>query len=174
VLHPRTFTAKQIERIHAYTDPARAGCELARLTTGLPDEMLALVGGDQITDDAILGCPVPEPARPILRAIDETNEAAFHMFVDTAPEPIEDAASADYEFAAALGWLLRGRSSRIPARELTPKVRSQFEALRADGILDRSYRVYRASHVALYSSFRAASTPDPCTDKRLNRSTATA
>jgi hypothetical protein len=135
--------------------------------------MLALIAGDQITHDAILGCPVPAQARPILRAIDETNEAAFHMFVDTPPGPIEDAASADYEFAAALGWLLRGRSSRIRARELTPNVRSQFETLRSDGIVDRSYRVYRASHVALYSSFRAASTLDLCTHKRMSRSTAT-
>jgi hypothetical protein len=67
------LTAKQIERIQAYNDPARACYELARLTTGLPDAMLALIGGDQITDDAILGYQVPEPARPILRAIDETN-----------------------------------------------------------------------------------------------------
>lgn len=71
-----------------------------------------------------------------------------------------------------MGWLLRGRSSRIRARELTPNVRSQFETLRSDGIVDRSYRVYRASHVALYSSFRAASTPDLRTDKRMSRSTA--
>jgi hypothetical protein len=54
---------------------------------------------------------------------------------------------------------------------LSRKVRSQFEALRANGILDRRYRVYRASHIALYSRFRVDSTPDPSTDKRLGRST---
>jgi hypothetical protein len=42
-----------------------------------------------------------------------------------------------------------------------------------DGILDRRYRVYRASHVALYSSFCVDSAPDPRTDKRVIRSTAT-
>jgi hypothetical protein len=42
---------------------------------------------------------------------------------------------------------------------LSRKVRSQFEALRANGILDRRYRVYRASHIALYSRFRVDSTP---------------
>jgi hypothetical protein len=45
------------------------------------------------------------------------------------------------------------------------KVRSRFDALRADGILDRRYRVYRASRVPLYSRFRVASTPDLTTDK---------
>jgi hypothetical protein len=30
---------------------------------------------------------------------------------------------------------------------------TRFQALRADGILDRSYGAYRASHIALYSSF---------------------
>jgi hypothetical protein len=44
-------------------------------------------------------------------------------------------------------------------------------ALRADGILDRRYRVYRASGVALYSRFLVVSTPDLTTDKRLGRST---
>ncbi len=55
---------------------------------------------------------------------------------------------------------------RIPAIKLSRKVRSQFEALRASGILDRHYRVYRASHIALYS-FRIDSTPDPSTDQRV-------
>jgi hypothetical protein len=167
------LTAKQIERIHGYIDPARAGYELARLATGLPDEMLALIGGDQITDDAILGCPVPEPARPILRAIDETNEAAFHMFVDTALEPIEDAASADYEFAAALGLAAPRPQRSTPGGELALELRPRFEVLRADGVLDRSDGVYRASHIARYSSFRTASAADPRTDKRMSRSTAT-
>jgi hypothetical protein len=49
--------------------------------------------------------------------------------------------------------------------------RSQFETLRANGILDRRYRVYRASHIALYSSFRIDDPADPSTDKRLGRST---
>jgi hypothetical protein len=59
----------------------------------------------------------------------------------------------------SLGSLLRGRNERIPAIKLSRKVRSQFEALRANGILDRRYRVYRASHIALYSRFRVDSTP---------------
>ena len=78
----------------------------------------------------------------------------------------------EQDFATALGSLLRGRSVRLPSRELSRRVRSRLEALRADGILDRRYRGYRASHIALYSSFRDDSTPDPGTDKRMIRSTA--
>jgi hypothetical protein len=48
----------------------------------------------------------------------------------------------------------------------------EFEALRADGLVDLSRGVYRASHISLYSSFRVASTLDPSTDKRMSRSTA--
>jgi hypothetical protein len=49
----------------------------------------------------------------------------------------------------ALGLLLHGRNARIPCRDRP--VRSRFETLRARGILERRYRVYRASHIALYS-----------------------
>jgi hypothetical protein len=48
-------------------------------------------------------------------------------------------------------------------------VRSRFEALQADGILDRRYRVYRASHIALYSSFRVDDPADPGADKPMRR-----
>jgi hypothetical protein len=47
------------------------------------------------------------------------------------------------------------------------------EALRTDGILDRRYRVYRASHTALYSNFRVEiralqiSDPIHCHDVRI-------
>jgi hypothetical protein len=75
------------------------------------------------------------------------------------------------DFAAALGLLLHGRNGRIPCRDLSQPVRSRFEALRSEGILERRYRVYRASHIALYSSFRVDDPADPGTDKRLGRST---
>jgi hypothetical protein len=85
-LHTRTPTVKEIEAIHAYTSPARAGYQLAKLITGLPDELLALIGHDQITADAIrdrgaAGCRAglrdgariaaawPQRANPIPRAV---------------------------------------------------------------------------------------------------------
>ena len=39
--HP--VTAREIDALHAYTNPARAGYELAKLITRLPDELLALI-----------------------------------------------------------------------------------------------------------------------------------
>ncbi len=182
-LHPRATTAAQIEAIHAYTDPATAGYDLAKLITGLPDELLALIGRDQISDDAILGCPVPQAARPILRAIEERHEPILEIPWHASSEPSDDIAGEEdiaideplqleRKSADALGTLLRGRTARIPSRDLSRTVRARFEALRADGILDRRYRVYRASHIALYSSFRVDSATAPRTDKRMSRSTA--
>jgi hypothetical protein len=176
-------TARAIDALHAHTNPARAGYELAKLITGLPDELLWLIGYDQITEDAILGCLVPPAARPILRAIEERHEPVLDIPWPDPAVPGKDPAERNIateeppaderDFATALGSLLRGRSVRIPCRELSWPVRARFEALRTDGILDRRYRVYRASHTALYSSFRVDSAPDPRTDKRMIRSTAT-
>ena len=44
--------------------------------------------------------------------------------------------------------------------------------LRADGILDRSYGAYRASHIALYSSFMRTEPPAGTADIRVSRSAA--
>jgi hypothetical protein len=44
--------------------------------------------------------------------------------------------------------------------------------LRADGILDRSYGAYRASYIALYSSFTRAEPPTGSSDKHPGRITA--
>ncbi len=177
--HP--VTAREIDAIHAYTCAAQAGYQLAKIITGLPDELLALIGRDQIADDAILGCPVPDTARPILRAIEERHEPVLEIPWPDPGEPRENItdqdnttevpSAVDQDLAAALGPLLHGRNGRIPCRDLSRPVRSWFEALRADGILDRRYRVYRASHVALYSSFRVDGPADPSIDKRLGRST---
>jgi hypothetical protein len=59
---PIGHSGPQVDALLAYTDPAVAGYLLAGLVTGLVDEMLELIAGDQVRDDAILGCPVPERA----------------------------------------------------------------------------------------------------------------
>jgi hypothetical protein len=74
-LRPHPATAQEIDAVHAYTSPARAGYQLAKLITGLPDELLALIGSDPITDYAVLGCPVPDAAWPILRAIEDPRDS---------------------------------------------------------------------------------------------------
>jgi hypothetical protein len=182
-LRPHPATARVVDALHGYTNPARAGYQLAKLITGLPDELLALIGHDQITADAILGCLVPQAARPILRAIEERHEPVLDIPWPDPTQPGEDSAkrnvatqeppAVERDFATALGSLLRGRRVRIPSRELPRPVRSRFETLRSDGILDRRYRVYRASHIALYSSFRVDDPADPSTDTRVIRSAAT-
>ena len=164
-LRPHAVTAREIDAVHGYTNPAIGGYQLAKLITNLPDELLALIGRDQITGDAILGCPVPEVARPILRAIENRREPVLDIPGRVPGEPGEDAAdqhiammeprAVEQDFATALGSLLRGRSVRLPSRELSRRVRSRLEALRADGILDRRYRGYRASHIALRFSIIA-------------------
>jgi hypothetical protein len=107
--------------------------------------------------EPVLDIPWPDPAQ-----LGE-NLADWNIATEEPP-------AVERDLATALGSLLRGRSVRIPCRELSRTVRSRFEALRIDGILDRRYRVYRASHVALYSSFQVDSAPDPGTDKRVGRS----
>jgi hypothetical protein len=87
-LRPHPVTAREIDALHAYTNPARAGYELAKLITGLPDELLALISYDRITDDAILGCPVQQAARPILHAIEgvyRPHRSSTAAFALTAP-----------------------------------------------------------------------------------------
>jgi hypothetical protein len=152
-LRPRLLTTEDIDAIRAYVDPAAAGYQLAKRITGLRDGLVALIGGDQITDSAILGCIVPEPVRPILRAVDDRSEPVLQVPDMAAPEPIIDTTPPEEEVAVALGRLLQRRNARIRPRKLPPQLRSRFQALRADGILDRSYGAYRASHIALYSSF---------------------
>ena len=158
--YPQSPDPRHVETILSHTSPWTACYELAKLVTGLSDELLALIGGDQVTDDAILGCAVPEAARPILRAVNDGREPVLQVPYGSWPawntDDVANAqttAPADQDYASALGWLLRGRSSRILSCKLSREIRSRFEALRADGILDRRLGVYRASHIALYSSF---------------------
>jgi hypothetical protein len=148
-LRPRAVTAREIGAIHAYTNPARAGYQLAKVITGLPDELLALIGRDQITDDAILGCPVAEEARPILRAIDDRHEPVVEIPWHGPDVPSEDTRDQDIatempppvdrDFATELGSLLHGRSVRIPSRDLSRPVRSHKR-------VGRSADIPRESH----------------------------
>jgi len=109
----RPLTAEQIDAAHAYTNPATAGYHLAKLITGLSDDMLLLIGGDQITDDAILQCAVPDRARPILRALDDGYDGILDVPWGPPPEPVDEAAQANNDFASTLAALLRGRSTRV-------------------------------------------------------------
>jgi hypothetical protein len=154
-LRGRSFTSAHIDQVHAYTAPRVAGYLLAALVTGLPAELLQLIGGDQISANAILGCPVPAGARAVLRALEDRNEPVFE------PLPARPAfwRPTDEAFAAAVAELLRGRSARIPIGDMTPRVRARFEQLRADHIVELELGGYRATSIALYSSYRLPAPP---------------
>jgi hypothetical protein len=77
--YPQSPDPRHVETILSHTSPWTACYELAKLVTGLSDELLALIGGDQVTDDAILGCAVPEAARPILRAVNDGREPVLQV-----------------------------------------------------------------------------------------------
>ena len=126
----RPVTAAQIDALLAYTDPAVAGYLLAGLATDLVDEMLELIAGDQITDDAILGCPVPERARAILRALDHHHEPVLRRPGGPVVPPVADARAArsapmDEAVAMGLGWLLRDRDARIAVSDTPAAVRAR-------------------------------------------------
>ena len=168
---PDAATTERIDAIRAYTAPAIACYELAKLITGLSDGLLALTTADQITDRTILGCPVPDAARSILRAIDKQHHPVIQVAYNTVLEPTDEiqrpGPTADQkQFMAALRWLLRGRGARIPASILAADVRERFDALRADGILERRHREYEASRIALYSSFRDSKAPQVASPRR--------
>ena len=68
-LQGRSLTSAQIDAVRAYTSPWVAGYVLAELVTGLPPKLLGLIGGDQISEEAILSCQAPERARAVLRTL---------------------------------------------------------------------------------------------------------
>ena len=61
-----------------------------------------------------------------------------------------------------------------PSRRRAASVPREFRNLRAEEILELNYGTYRASQMALYSSFRRAESPARTTDIRVSRSTAIA
>ena len=60
-----------------------------------------------------------------------------------------------------------GRARSISRTALPANVQLEFDALAADGILETSSGIYRASHVALYSCYQRCDAPARSTDKRM-------
>ncbi len=141
------------------------------------DQLLELIAGDQISDEAILGCQVPERARPILRAVDGRQEPVLRrpggpvlLGPVDAPGPL--GAPVDEAFASAVSWLLKADSADIPVGDLTPVLRARLEVLRAKGILELEHGAYRASEIAWYSSYQLPPpAAHPGTDKHPGRIT---
>lgn len=168
-----------IDELLACTDAVAAAHRLAALTTGLQPDLLALIAGDQITSDTIAGHRIPPRTEPVLRALGHRNGPIFdrvptrlqHAAVPNDPprQPTASPHRGDTEdiVAAVLGRLLIGRAHRVKTAEVPSAVHDRLADLAADGILDREHGGYRASHIALYSSFQGpARSPAALTTKR--------
>jgi hypothetical protein len=164
----RVLTESHIDRALAYTHADEAAYTLAERLTGLPPDLLHIIGGDQISDTTILGSPVPERAQPILRALGRHNRhtgtvlsrprwpAAGSAQSEPEPRP-SDAAIAD--IAVRLANLMRGRRQYLAAADVPPAMRRRLDELRTNHIVELNRGVYRASHIALYSSYRLTAPP---------------
>ena len=160
----RPLTHAQIDHAHSYTSPRAAGYLLAELVTGLPPVLLDLIAGDQITDDAILGCTVPNRARPVLRALESGHEPVLeppggptYELPRTTRHPSWP--HTEQLFADAVRQLLRGRAATVLDSDLNARLRARFDQLRAAGIVERTRGAYRASHIALYSCYQLPAPP---------------
>jgi hypothetical protein len=60
---------------------------------------------------------------------------------------------ADEAEAMRLGWQLRDRDARIAVSATPTAIRTGLEQLRGEGILELELGAYRASEIALYSSY---------------------
>jgi hypothetical protein len=81
-------------------------------------------------------------------------------------------ARTDDPVGATLGWLLRDRDARIPVSDTPAACRARLEQLRGKDILELEHGAYRATEIALYSSYqlRLPAAP-PATDKHPGRFT---
>jgi hypothetical protein len=159
---PRHLNATDLAKLHAFTDPRAAALDLARQLTGLADDRLGLVAGDQIGEDQILNCRVPDAARPILRALDRGFGAVFAERPDLSrPKRHATRASAtDNGAAATLAWLLESGRHAVRIGDLAEQARAELDELGRQGLIVSYDDAYRASDVALYGAFqRAAPTP---------------
>ncbi len=164
---PNGLDAARLATIHEYTSPSVAGYILAARVTGLADDLVELIGGDQISNDHILGTPVPALARPVLRALRPCYDpilipprhappAARETIATHPPDP-------DSEFHAKLEWLLRSHQNALRADAIAEDLRARFEQLRSQRLLEFYDDAYRANPIALYGTFESSAT----TDRRL-------
>jgi hypothetical protein len=165
---PNGPDAASLAAIHEYTSPSVAGYILAARVTGLPDDLVELIGGDQIGDDHILGTLVPALARPVLRALGRGYDpvlipprsrtrlprlpAAHETVATRPPDP-------DSEFHARLEWLLRSHQHALRADAIPEDLRARFEQLRSQRLLEFYDDAYRATPIALYGTFGRALPP---------------
>ncbi len=158
----RQLDAADLAKLQAFTDPRAAALDLARQLTGLTDDLLGLVAGDQIGGEQILNCRVPDAALPILCALDRGFGPVFDERVDLARSKRRAALvpATDDSAAATLAWLLESGRHAARVGDLAERARAELDELGRHGLVVNYDGAYRASDVALYGAFqRAAPTP---------------
>jgi len=165
-LRARSLDSVEIEEALTYTSPPHAGFRLAEQLTGLPPDLLQLVGGDQITYDSLLDLPVPSSSRPVLRALSSANRAVLepppghtHAAQSDMPHDRLEAALTYDRFAGIMARLIGGRRECIPAARLSRSIRGRLRELQASKIVEFDADVYRVSTIALYSSYQLPAPP---------------
>lgn len=136
-LPARTHSDLQIKDVLAHTSAPHATYMLAEQLTGLPPHLLDLIGGDQIADGAILGLPVSEPARSVLRVLNRAGSRVLEPPRAREPDPAElgieqdrlEAAISYSHFVAILTKLMGGRRQCVATARIPKFVRAQLDEL---------------------------------------------
>ena len=166
-IQARPLSDTHVANALAYTSPPLAAYVLAEELTALSPDLLDLVGDDQITDTSILGLPVPERARPVLRALDrvsnrvlESPQAGERDPGGAAIDPDRLEAAISYShLALLLAKLLGGRRQCTAANRIPKTARAELNALRDIGVIELERGVYRIGSIALYSSYQLPAPP---------------
>lgn len=178
--HDRT---PDLARPRAYTEPAHAGYELVGAVTGLPTDLIELIGGDQLDSSTILSVPAPPGAQPVLRAVGRGFDPVLgkprRSSLASGPKPhvrrltmpIEKPMSTS--LLNVLNRLLNGRYNAIRPDQIDAKTRDELDQLRTQGIVDFYDDAFRSSPIALYGSLAGPLPPLRSTDINAGRSTDT-
>ncbi len=143
----RVLRDRHIDQALAYSHTPEASYTLAKHLTGLPPDLLHIIGGDQITDDAILGCRIPERARPILRALNPRHPGSVlgspRCPATTTTTPArhhnpssQHANGTTANVAVSLATLMRSRRQYVAASEIPPAAQHQIDDQRGNHIVE--------------------------------------
>ena len=150
----------------AHTSALCASRRLTRLLTGLPAAYLELIGGDQISETAVLANDLPPEAQPILAALGRHDGPLFARGAaparpePTHPDPDKMASGPGTSAEHALRHLLRDPRERLHTTELDAGVRHDLDVAAADGLAELRNGAYRASAIALYSTYQRREPPN--------------
>jgi hypothetical protein len=167
------LTDEDIDEALSYTSANHGAFLLASRLTGLTGDLLDLVMGDQLTDDTILGLPVPTRARPVLRKIPRLNMTVLspphthdgeHLGRGQArdrrqPPRREPARHGRIQTDDRLASLFDGRRRQVRVDELSEAAQHQYRKLHEQGVLELRHGTYRAGHAALYGTYQLPSPP---------------